>query len=110
MGSSSSKDMSSYIQDTIGSNKVVVFSKTYCPFCTKAKRSLANVGCTNFKSVELDQMADGSSIQSGLLSLTGQRTVPNVFIGGKSIGGGDDTAALEQSGKLKTMLQAAGAL
>mmetsp|Transcript_36579 Transcript_36579/g.85508 ORF Transcript_36579/g.85508 Transcript_36579/m.85508 type:complete len:103 (-) Transcript_36579:232-540(-) len=102
--------MSSYIQDTISSNPVVVFSKTYCPFCTKAKRSLSNVGCTNYKLVELDQMDNGPTIQSGLASLTGQRTVPNVFIGGKSIGGGDDTAALERSGELKTMLQAAGAL
>lgn len=38
--------------------------------------------------VELDQRSDGGAIQAALENLTGQRTVPNVFIGGKSIGGG----------------------
>mmetsp|Transcript_22515 Transcript_22515/g.51552 ORF Transcript_22515/g.51552 Transcript_22515/m.51552 type:complete len:103 (-) Transcript_22515:374-682(-) len=102
--------MTSYIKAIIRSNPVVVFSKTYCPFCAKAKTSLANVGCMNFKRVELDEIADGSTVQKALGDLTGQRTVPNVFIGGKSIGGGDETAALERSGKLKTMLKVAGAL
>ena len=40
--------------------------------------------------------ADGDSIQSALASLTGRRTVPNVFISGSSIGGGDDTEALQR--------------
>lgn len=38
--------------------------------------------------VELDQRSDGGAIQAALESITGQRTVPNVFIGGKTIGGG----------------------
>jgi glutaredoxin-related protein len=39
-----------------------------------------------------------------------RRTVPNVFVSGTSIGGGDDTTALRRSGKLKEILQAAGAV
>lgn len=41
--------------------------------------------------IQLDQRDDGSSIQQYLGSVTGQRTVPQVFINGKFIGGGDDT-------------------
>jgi len=40
----------------------------------------------------------------------GRRTVPNVFVGGKTIGGGDDTKALSDAGKLSKLLKEAGAL
>lgn len=42
--------------------------------------------------------------------MTNQRTVPNVFIGGKHVGGNDATQALHREGKLMAMLQAAGAV
>jgi len=45
-----------------------------------------------------------------LKTITGRRTVPNVFIKGKSIGGGSETAELYQSGKLTEMLQEQGIL
>ena len=44
------------------------------------------------------------------MKLTGLRTFPNVFIGGKHIGGNDSTQALNRSGALKPALRAAGAL
>lgn len=48
---------------------------------------------------------DGAEIQNALASLTGRRTVPNVFINQKSIGGGDDTEHLYRIGKLQEMVQ-----
>jgi glutaredoxin 3 len=63
-----------------------------------------------YKAIELDMRDDGPSIQSALASLTGRSTVPNVFVGGKSIGGGDDTAAAHRSGSLRKALEAAGAI
>lgn len=48
---------------------------------------------------------DGSQIQDALYQLTGRRTVPNVFIRGTSIGGGDDTEQLYHSGKLQEMVR-----
>ena len=42
--------------------------------------------------------------------LTGGRSVPRVFIGGKCIGGGDETEGAHRSGKLQGMLESAGAL
>ena len=56
------------------------------------------------KVYQLDQMSNGSSIQAALLAKTGQRTVPNVFIKGKHVGGNDDTQALHKKGKIAAML------
>ena len=60
--------------------------------------------------VELDQRDDGASIQSEVAKITGQRTVPNTFILGSSVGGNDDLHRLHSNKKLKDMLKAAGAL
>ena len=45
--------------------QVAVFSKTYCPYCTKAKRALQSVGASAFV-VELDERNDGDAIQAEL--------------------------------------------
>ena len=52
----------------------------------------------------------GPAVQALLNSFTGRRTVPNVFINGKSIGGGDETVALHRNGELGGMLLLANAL
>ena len=57
--------------------------------------------------VELDDLADGDRVQDALQSITGIRTVPQVFIGGKIIGGCDDTLAQEASGALAGMIDEA---
>ena len=59
---------------------------------------------------ELDQadVAECAAVQDALGELTGARSVPRVFVGGKFIGGGDDTAAKAASGELLRLLQAAG--
>jgi glutaredoxin 3 len=64
----------------------------------------------SFKAIELDVESDGSEIQDALKEWTGQRTVPNVFINGKHIGGCDDTMALNNDGKLVSLLTEAGAI
>ena len=56
------------------------------------------------KIVELDKLDNGSEIESALLDITGQRTVHNVFIKGKHLGGNDVTQAAAKNGKLKEML------
>ena len=52
---------------------------------------------------------DGSAIQDYLLKLTGARSVPRVFVGGKCIGGGTETQDLHKTGQLATLLKDAGA-
>jgi glutaredoxin 3 len=93
----------------IHQNPLVVFSKSYCPYCKKAKETLRSLGA-NPVVFELDLRSDGVAIQEYLYRLTDRRTVPNVFIKGKSIGGGDDTEAMYKSGQLKDKLRRAGAI
>ncbi|CBN79183.1 Glutaredoxin [Ectocarpus siliculosus] len=97
------------VNEMVGQHGVVVYSKTYCPFCTKAKKALKDVGA-KYELIELDEVDNGSAIQDALQSITGQRSVPNVFIGGTSIGGGDDTVRLQKSGELLTKVTAVGAV
>ena len=49
-------------------------------------------------------------VKDYMKQLTGGRSVPRVFIGGKCIGGGDETEGAHRSGKLQGMLESAGAL
>ncbi|KAL5813854.1 hypothetical protein ACOSQ4_024495 [Xanthoceras sorbifolium] len=93
----------------VSSNPVVVFSKTYCGYCQRVKQLLTQLGAT-YKVIELDEQSDGSKIQAALLEWTGQRTVPNVFIGGKHIGGCDSVVEKHQGGKLVPLLADAGAI
>ena len=52
---------------------VMVFSKSTCPFCMRAKATIKEHG-HDFHAVELDQLAEGKEMQASLLELTGQRT------------------------------------
>ena len=93
----------------VSSDQVVVFSKTYCPFCTRVKDLFSKLG-TKHKVIELDKESDGSAIQAALAEWTGQRTVPNVFISGQHIGGCDNVMEKHSEGKLVPLLTEAGAL
>jgi len=59
----------------------------------------------NAKVIELDQVDNGDEIQRALQVISGQRTVPNVFVKGQHLGGNDDTQAAARNGKLKQMLE-----
>ena len=57
---------------------------------------------------ELDLHPLGSALQDALLKTTGRRTVPNVLISGRSIGGGDDVAKLDRDGELEDKIRKMG--
>ena len=97
------------VEDMIKNEKVLVFSKSYCPFAKKTKDLFASKGI-DAKIYELDQMPNGQQIQDKLKELTGQGTVPNVFIGGKHLGGNDDTQKANGNGQLDEKLKACGAM
>ncbi|KAL1901930.1 hypothetical protein Sste5346_001635 [Sporothrix stenoceras] len=81
---------------------VVIFSKTYCPFSKRAKGVLLDkyvIDPAPFV-VELDTHPLGPQLQARLAELTGRRTVPNILVGGTSIGGGDDIAAMDTNKQL----------
>lgn len=114
MGSDTSAE--EIVTNAIRTYPVVIFSKTYCPYCHSAKSDIVKAGqsVSGFqepKIFELDNMGvQGSQIQSYLATLTGRRTVPNVFIGGTTVGGGSEVAALAASGTLEQTLSQAAAL
>ncbi|KAI1824126.1 thioredoxin-like protein [Xylaria intraflava] len=84
-----------------------VFSKSYCPHCAASKKLLDSLDAKYFL-IELDQVADGADIQNALAEISGQRSVPNIYIGQKHIGGNSDLQA--KKGELKGLLQGAGAV
>ncbi|XP_020231194.1 glutaredoxin [Cajanus cajan] len=96
-------------KEIVSSGPVIVFSKTYCGYCPRVKNLLTQLGAS-YKVIELDIEGDGSKIQSALLEWTGQRTVPNVFIGQKHIGGCDDVMEKHKAGQLVPLLRDAGAI
>jgi peptide-methionine (R)-S-oxide reductase len=89
---------------------VMVFSKSWCPFCDKAKQALKDSG-VDYALLELDNLGEQTEgqIQDCLATITGARTVPQVFVGGKCIGGGTDTVALAASGELQKLVESANA-
>jgi len=118
MGLFSSKPMDvpdsvkGYVDNLIHSKKVVVISKTYCPYCTKAKRALEKYPIINgeYVVIEIEKRDDCSQIQEYLRQITGGSSVPRVFINGQFIGGGDDTARLDANGELQKRLIECNAL
>merc|ERR1711879_56478 len=100
LGGDSERD---FVDDAIANNPVVVFSKSYCPYCRRAKGLLNELGAKAFV-LELDIDPRGRSIQAYLQEKTGQRTVPNIVIGGKHIGGADSLTSLHASGNLQDMI------
>lgn len=88
-------------------NPVVVYSKTYCPYCTEVKALFASASIPA-KVIELDKIPGGDDVSAALQAVTGRRTVPQVFVGGVHVGGCDDTVAAKADGRLAAMLEGAG--
>jgi len=85
-------------------NKVVVFSKSFCPFCVKVKALFDSIP-VEYKALELDLIGeDGVAVQEALFEKTKQKTVPNVFVNGKHVGGCDDTIQAHKDGRLAELL------
>ncbi|KAK3158594.1 hypothetical protein QOZ80_2AG0139160 [Eleusine coracana subsp. coracana] len=94
---------SAFVQNAIYSNRITIFSKTYCPYSIRAKRIFRDLKEDPYV-VELDLREDGREIQSVLLDLVGRHTVPQVFVNGQHVGGSDDTANAHSNGQLKKLL------
>lgn len=92
------------VESHITNNKVMMFSKTTCPFCVKIKQLFDSLKI-KYEVLELDQIPDGPAVQAALAEKSGQRTVPNVYINGNHVGGCDDTLKLQAENKLLGMVQ-----
>ena len=82
------------------SANVEMYKTSYCPYCVRAAALLQRKGVA-YK--EIDVSGDDAR-RDWLVETTGQRTVPQIFINGQSIGGCDELHALERAGKLDVLL------
>ncbi len=80
---------------------VKIYTTTYCGYCVRAKDLLTRKGV---KYEELDVTGD-DEMRSKLVEMSGQRTVPQIWIGDTHVGGYTDLARLESEGRLDPMLQ-----
>ncbi|KAI0257061.1 thioredoxin-like protein [Lactifluus subvellereus] len=95
----------SILLNAIEQNTVVVFSKSWCPYCKKAKRLLATeYSGTEVTVLELDEREDGGALQDYLQEKTGQRSVPNIFVKQQHIGGSDVLEARHSKGEIRSLL------
>ncbi|XP_052184882.1 glutaredoxin-C5, chloroplastic-like [Diospyros lotus] len=95
------------VKKTVNEHLVVVYSKTWCSYSEEVKSLFKRLGVQPLV-IELDQLGpQGPQLQKVLQRLTGQHTVPNVFIGGNHIGGCTDTVKLHRKGELEHLLSEA---
>jgi glutaredoxin 3 len=80
--------------------KVVVYTKSSCPYCVRAKELLTRKG-VKFEEIYLD---DRPEEYTTLKQRTGMMTVPQIFINDQLVGGYTDLAALESADKLDGLL------
>ncbi len=75
---------------------VKMYTTDYCPFCVRAKHILKKRG---IPYEEINVSGDHAK-RAWLVQATGQKTVPQIFIGGESIGGSDELWEMDRSGEL----------
>ena len=82
------------------SPQIVMYSTTWCGYCQRARGLLARKG-VDVREIKVDENPGPREI---MVQKSGRRTVPQIFIGERHIGGYDDLAALERAGELDKLL------
>jgi len=82
---------------------VLMYLTAACPFCQSAERLLEKKGVTDVEKVRVDLQP---ALRAEMMKRSGRRTVPQIWIGGRHIGGCDDLYALEHGGQLDELLKA----
>jgi glutaredoxin 3 len=86
-------------------SEVVMYSTTWCGYCQRARGLLQRKG-VEVREIKVDE--DPSQREVMVQKSGGRRTVPQIFIGERHVGGYDDLAALERAGELDKLLTVAG--
>ncbi len=81
--------------------KVEIYTKQTCAYCDRAKQLLDHKG-VKYTEIPIDQ--DQQALEQMLSRSLGRRTVPQIFINDRAIGGCDDLYALDQAGRLDSIL------
>ena len=82
-------------------NQVRMYTTQVCPYCIRAKQLLKQRGVEAIDEVRVDL---NPSERDAMISRTGRRTVPQIFIGETWVGGCDELIALDQKGGLMPLL------
>ena len=82
--------------------RFTVFGRPDCGFCVRAKQLLGQRGVSSIEEIRIDTDAQA---RETMMSSTGRRTVPQIFIGDRHVGGHDDLVALDRAGELMPLLQ-----
>ncbi|MBK9573487.1 MAG: glutaredoxin 3 [Rhodoferax sp.] len=83
---------------------VKMYTTAVCPYCVRAKQILKSKGVEQIEEIRIDTDLQQ---RDNMMSLTGRRTVPQIFIGPTHVGGCDDLVALDGKGELVPLLNAA---
>jgi glutaredoxin 3 len=86
------------------SPQIVMYSTTWCGYCQRARGLLARKGAA-VHEIKVDEEPGQREV---MMQKSGRRTVPQIFIGERHIGGYDDLAALDRAGELDKLLTASG--
>jgi glutaredoxin 3 len=86
-------------------DRIVMYTSPFCGYCAAAKRLLAAKGV---EYTEIDVVAEPER-RAEMMELSGRRTVPQIFIDGRGIGGCDELHRLDASGELDALLQSSSA-
>ena len=81
--------------------QVTMYATDWCPFCVRAEKLLVSKGA-NVKKINVEEQPDR---RAEMVEMTGRRTVPQIFIGDRHVGGHDDLVALERVGDLDALLK-----
>ncbi|MCW8409705.1 glutaredoxin 3 [Legionella sp. PATHC035] len=81
--------------------EVIIYSTAYCPYCVRAKELLQQKQ-VSFTEIRVDVQPE---LRDEMITKSGRRTVPQIFINGQHVGGCDDLYALDAQGKLDTLLR-----
>jgi glutaredoxin 3 len=82
-------------------NKVLMYSTGSCPYCVRAEQLLKARGITEIEKIRIDLEP---ARRDEMMTRTGRRTVPQIYIGETHVGGFDDLAALDHAGALLPLL------
>ena len=85
-------------------SKVLMYSTAVCPYCVRAEALLKRKGVSEIEKIRVDLDPER---RVEMMERTGRRTVPQIFIGDRHVGGFDDLAALDHAGELDPLLESA---
>jgi len=81
--------------------KIMMYATGVCPYCLMAERLLRAKGVADIEKVRVDLEP---ARREEMMQRTGRRTVPQIYVGDRHVGGYDDLAALDRAGGLEPLL------